>query len=394
MSKGYSIQQKGGRWYVVFAFQGKQIWRTTHMADEAAADRVAPAIREAYIAQAYRDMINPPAPVVAPAKFATIAEIVAAYRAANKRCNGDTEARAIARFLAIVREMTGCAKGDEGKQSSTILTRANAEAWQARRQGISSAEPDLSTRRRSNVTINSTFRQARDVFAARYRSSAGFRELTLPPDLEGWLSTPALPVPREGWKPWPLEAYARMRAAGDAIQDEELWIAHQLLRRLGLRTGELKAATREWVVPMVGGGWGLDVRDYAGGDAPHPFQIKGAQARVLPLPHDLAARLLDRTGYLVRGDRDYKLFRGKTQITMKLIDEVHADWLRQFCPPSVRKPNHELRKWVGALIYTTQGAEAARRFLGHSDAKTLEQHYADYLRLVEVDEQWKELEVV
>lgn len=387
--KGFSVQPKGDRWFVVFSFKGRQVWRTTHMSDKGAAERLAPGIRESYIAEHYRRMVNPePEPAPAP-NWATIGQIVDAYRATNKRCNGDTESRAIARFHGIIRAISGCARGKEGAQPSTLLTRANAERWQAMRQGL--ATPDLSTRRRENITINSTWRQARDLFAARYRASAPWAALQLPPDLEGWLSTPQLPVPRQGWKPWPLASYQAMRTAGDAIEDPNLWLAHQLLRRLGLRTGELKAATSDWIVPMVGDGWGLDVRDYPAGICPYPYQIKGAAARILPLPHDLAVILRQKQGWLIEGQREFDVFRGKVRIRMPLIDDVHAQWLRAFCPAGVQKPNHELRKWVGAVLFTTQGAAAASRFLGHSDSKVLEAHYSDYLRKLEVDEQWKEL---
>jgi hypothetical protein len=388
---GYSVQHKGGRWYVVFTHGGKQIWRTTHMADKAAASRVAPLIREAWIAEHYRQLIAPPVPKVPDPS--TIGDICAAYRAANKRCNGDVERRNLLRFRGMVREIVGCSAGLEDRQSSAILTRSSAERWQARRQGLDGDVPDLSTRRPGNRTINSAWAAISGVFSRTVRASAGWRALVLPPTLEEFLATPRLPVPREGWKPWPRDAYERMRLAGDRIADPEMRMAHLLLRSLGLRTGELKAATADWIVPMSGGRWGLAVQDYPG-QTPHPFQVKGSSARLLPLPAEVVAECLARReqgGYLIRGVREYRVFRGKVQMHMPLIDEEHVTWLRGFCPAGCRKPNHELRKWVGAIVYTRQGAEAARKFLGHSDTKTLVEHYSDYLGALDVETLWQEV---
>ena len=390
--RGYSVQQKGGRWYVVFMHQGKQVWKTTHMADKAAAERIAPVIRETYLVEAYQAIIRPP--VKLPPPVATIGQIVSAYRAASKRCNGDVAKRAVNALCGIVRIISGCGKGEEGKQSSAILTRDNAQQWQAIRQGLTQA--DLTTRRPGNRTINSVWGAAAGIFSRTVRESPGFRALVLPASLPEFLSTPLLPVPRAGWKPWPREAYERMRAAGDRIEDAELRLAHQLLRRLGLRTGELKGATGEWITPMPDGRWGLWIKDYPG-QVPHPFQIKGAEARLLPLPADLVPALLARReegGFLIRGERRYRVVEGKVQIEMPLVDEVHTQWLRQFCPAGVQKPNHDLRKWVGSIVYTAQGAEAARKFLGHADLQTTIRDYADYLNVIEVDSLWSEIAAV
>jgi integrase len=389
--RGYSVQQKGDRWYVVFVHKGKQVWRTTHMSDKAAAERVAPMIREAFLVEAYQEIIRPK--VQLPPPVATIGDLITAYGRASKRCNGIVEARTLSAFRSLVRAIAGCVKGEEGKQSCAILTRENAQRWQAMRQAL--PQPDLSTRRAGNITINSTWGASMGLFSRTVRESAGYRALILPATLPEFLSTPLLPVPRTGWKPWPREAYEAMRAAGDAIADPELRLAHQLLRRLGLRTGELKAASTEWIVPMPDGRWGLWVKDYPA-QAPHPFQIKGAEARLLPLPADLVPELLTRRqagGYLIRGDRHFRVVRGKVQIEMPLVDETHCQWLRKFCP-GVQKPNHDLRKWVGSIVYTSQGAEAARKFLGHADLQTTIRDYADYLNVIEVDSLWSEIAAV
>lgn len=59
----------------------------------------------------------------------------------------------------------------------------------------------------------------------------------------------------------------------------------------------------------------------------------------------------------------------------KVFDRLNV-WLRSK-GVTARKPLHELRKEIGALVATKHGIYAASRFLRHSDITTTARHYAD-----------------
>ena len=391
MSLKFFIRSRGNSLQVVFRHQGKQITRAIKADSIKSAERLAPLLIEAYVAEHYRGIINPlrPSASARPAKSATtIADLIDAYSKANKRCNGSVEASNRQAFLRVARGLTGLDNAGTGKKGLDIFTPRSVMAWQAAKQGLDAPVPDLNSRRDGNRTINSCLAAAACVL-----SPSSQYPFAIPQEMRDAFAVTPLPVPRQGWQPWPLENYKRMAEAGDELTGD-LWLCHQLLRRFGLRASEAKAAHASWIRPMSGDRIGLAIQDYPG-QIPHPFSIKGAQARVLPIPADLVRAIQYRAakgGYLLDGYRKYLVTRGKIEIDMPLVDSEHVAFLREYAPEGIQKPNHELRKWVGAIIYSSKGAEAARAFLGHSDLAVLLQHYSSYLASVDVDDLLRTIE--
>jgi integrase len=61
-----------------------------------------------------------------------------------------------------------------------------------------------------------------------------------------------------------------------------------------------------------------------------------------------------------------------------VFDKLNA-WLRKH-GVTARKPLHELRKELGALVTAEHGIYAASRVLRHADVSTTARHYSDHLR--------------
>lgn len=234
---------------------------------------------------------------------------------------------------------------------------------------------DPDTRREGNATINSMLNQAQAVFSGRAQN---FRLAGL--DVAGVASgfgavgkIAAAPV---GFVPIEKDVYDRMHAAacGLRVSDPQLWLVNQMLRRLGLRSGELMAARDSWLWEDVEGwrragrGWVLVVKDRP----EEGFYLKSGKAkeRFLPLDDDLAAVLVGRQGNLLGCITPGEAYA--------LVARRHNQWLRQFIPDR-QKGNHELRKHIGAIIYSSLGKEAAADYLGHATSVTTERFYAAWM---------------
>ena len=248
---------------------------------------------------------------------------------------------------------------------ATILTRDLAETWMKRKQG--GRVLDRRLRQQINISINSTYKHARDVFARKLMSEK-YAALKLP-DLTGFLTVPTLPIPQQYWTRIPRENYAAMVAAAAQLEhtDPDLWLCNLLIRRIGLRNSELAAAKSSWLVETdTPGIIAISIQDRP------DFQLKGVRPRTIPLSADLASILKKVDGHLLMPGAN------KTD-RLALIERRHNIWLRQFIPDRT-KGNHELRKHTGSLILTKQGLPAAQRYLGHSSQQTTERWYATYLQ--------------
>lgn len=235
---------------------------------------------------------------------------------------------------------------------------------------------NVDTRAPGNTTINSMVNQAKAVFSDRARAFR-LRGAEIPDLSTGFGALPRIAVPPTGFEPIPSDVYARMHEASIALQkeDPQLWLVNQMLRRLGLRGGELMSARDTWLWEDVQGwrregrGWVLVVKDRP----EEGFYTKSgaARARYLPLDDDLAAILVGRTGLLIGVET-----RGAAY---DLVMRRHNRWLRQFLPDR-QKANHELRKHIGAIIYSSLGKEAAADYLGHASADVTERYYSAWLQ--------------
>lgn len=237
---------------------------------------------------------------------------------------------------------------------------------------------DPDTRAAGNVTINSMLAQAGSIFCGKSRQYR-LEGLELPPGVEGFAQVARLAEESTAFVPIPPEAYAAMEAGshGLAGADAEVWRVHVLVRRLGLRAGEVVAADRSWIERdlagfrhQVRGGALLVVRDRGqaeGDEGGFRVKAKTGKARYLPLDEEATGLFEGRTGGLVADTK-----AGAARAVRR-----HNAWLRQFIPDRV-KAGHELRKHVGALIFTRHGSAAAAEYLGNTPAM-VERTYSAYI---------------
>jgi len=369
------------RWSYRFTIDGKTRDLTTKETDlQLAEKRVREVIGE--ILTGYPPEVRPGAS----ASWATIADILICYQGGTNHASKTTlrtnanSLIQIARTLipseppsksgdiptpAQLRVAEQKAKAATLLLPATILTRDLAETWMKRKQG--GRVLDRRLRQQINISINSTYKHARDVFARKLMSEK-YAALKLP-DLTGFLTVPTLPIPQQYWTRIPRENYAAMVAAAAQLEhtDPDLWLCNLLIRRIGLRNSELAAAKSSWLVETdTPGIIALSIQDRP------DFQLKGVRPRTIPLSADLASILKKVDGHLLMPAAN------KTD-RLALIERRHNIWLRQFIPDRT-KGNHELRKHAGSLILTKQGLPAAQRYLGHSSQQTTERWYATYLQ--------------
>lgn len=247
--------------------------------------------------------------------------------------------------------------------------------WSRLRARLDSLPPlDPDTRRPGNTTINSMMNHAHCVLGQRAQT---FRlaGLELPPNVAEFCSIGKIAEEPAHFVPIPAEAYGAMHAASAqlALDDPEAYRVNQLIRKLGLRACEVMAARASWLETdehgfrhAQAGGRLMVVKDRPG----EGFWVKSgaAKARFLPVDAALVA-LFDGRGERLVAD---------TPHAAEQAIRRHNAWLRRFIPER-QKAGHELRKHVGALIYSRHGATAAAEYLGHASPEITMRHYAAYL---------------
>jgi len=268
--------------------------------------------------------------------------------------------------LNALRKIIAHTHPDTDSQISPILSRSLVESWMTAMQGGRTL--DRRTRRQVNISINSTYKHARDVFARKLMDEK-YAHLKLP-DLQSFLSVPLLPTPAAHWTRIPRTQLEAMMEAAETLRHTkpDLWRVNLLLRRLGLRNSELAAARRNWIIETETG-HALAVEDRP------DYQLKGVRPRTLPLSPDVAEAVLS----VEPPDAHLILPLGNKTDRLALIEREHNQWLRPFIPDRI-KGNHELRKHAGSMVLTNHGLAAAQRFLGHSSQLTTERWYATYLQ--------------
>jgi integrase len=341
-------------WTAQFVLQGETHKFSTKETNVATA--------ELRVREKIEEMVTGYAPLQRPghkATWATIGDILIAYKTGAihaKKATLRTNENALRQIVEAIHQSSV-------DQPVTVLTRTLVERWMMTKQGLSNL--DRRSRRQINLSINSTYKHAKDVFAKKLFSEK-YSLLRLP-DLSDFLSVPLLPTPSAQWTRIPREQYeAMLKAANELRQtNPDLWLVNLLLRRLGLRNSELAAAERNWIIETETG-YALSIEDRPN------FQLKGVRPRTLPLSQDLVDLLLPIKGHLILPNST------KTD-RLALIERTHNQWLRTYIPDRT-KGNHELRKQAGSMVLTKQNLAAAQRFLGHSSQATTEKWYATYLQ--------------
>ena len=294
------------------------------------------------------------------------------------------------------RRMNEALRGKVDALPASVICAATSEAYalacqRAHGAAVETADGwDLNRTRRNpprvNVVINSNMGQARVPLHGKYRVRS-VAALAVPWSVVDTFGGYRLPQPEKdvGEELPTSEAYRAMMegwevlrasaTAGD-VAAAELALCNELLRKLGLRSGELCMARASWLVE-VGGRWGLRVCDRPA----ELFSCKGDAAATLPLEADLAARLIARVNaakvagvenpflilpLLPGGEYDTRKQRnGEHPERAAVVRGAHNRWLKQFIGESPSgQGNHRLRKLCATGLYKSRRAAAEAEGLG------------------------------
>jgi integrase len=382
---------------------GKQILRTTHATDKAAAEKVESAAKRKVKTSGWQALLDALEPGKARRTLATLGDIEAAYMdEAVQLVRNAHQARAnvasLFRLVAYAMNLwTTAAAGQQGvkagrkihdierirKLSSGVLTGDLVRRYFAARQG---GELDLSHRKAENISINSTLGAARQLFSRRSKSYK-MRDLKLP-DLKGFQEEPPLPKADSEAQPLTGDQWEMMVEAAKQLADRELALVNQLLRVTGMRTAEITAMHASWLVPE-GTGWAIEIKDRSekwdvaadgagkGRLLVPEWSQKGVKNRKVPVPPDLVELLRSRPDYLIGPDLS-------TTARRQLVAKKHNFWLKGMIGGRGEKVqgNHRLRDTVCSALWSLYGPSAAQEAAGHVSPVTTSKHYAKHMSTV------------
>lgn len=244
-----------------------------------------------------------------------------------------------------------------------------------------------------NGTINSTLGNARvllskqnrvlDVAALKvdWAATEGFTRLRLPElgkDVGADIPT--------------TEQFEAMYQSWLTLGETDLALCNELLRLLGLRSGELVMARESWLHEGADGRVFLWVKNRA----EEGFSCKSTNQAKLPLTDDLAQRLKARCAaarvaglvnpfLILPGVPGADVLGEEQKDRRALVRELHNAWLKTFIG-EVRsgQGNHRLRKYCATALYAAElldhgshekAARAVMEYLRHSKEATALVHY-------------------
>lgn len=259
----------------------------------------------------------------------------------------------------------------------TILNRSLVTHYKT--ATVEAAEEEGRSTISARRSANSYLKQARSLFSKQIRGLAEDSGIKLP-NLTSFLEA-------EGFRKvkvrYILPNDKLIKKTFEHLSDPEkapprdIYIAVLLALFGGLRKKE---------VPLVGPDSLTKSNDKPGINIPDKTKNKlprfnALQARVFEF---LKSAFPEGSEFFIQGTMTYR--------TDDLFDEASA-WLRNL-GWKVNKPFHELRKLVGSMIATTQGMQAAQKFLDHESIRTTEEYYADITMSEEIAALWEEFEPV
>lgn len=274
-----------------------------------------------------------------------------------------------------------------------VFTERTAMEYARKMQGGEVINLDKSLPPLVNGTINSTLGNARvllskqnrvlDVAALKvdWAATEGFTRLRLPePGKDVGADIPT------------TEQFEKMFESWLTLGATDLALCNELLRLLGLRSGELVMARESWLHEGADGRVFLWVKNRAD----EGFSCKSTNQAKLPLTDELAERLKARCAaareggmvnpFLILPSLPGADVLGEEQKDRRaLVRELHNAWLKTFIG-EVRsgQGNHRLRKYCATALYAAElidhgshekAARAVMEYLRHSKEATALIHY-------------------
>lgn len=319
-----------------------------------------------------------------PSSIASVGEWITAARKVSEandatfNCYGCSLRKIVGDILAVKRSSKrfGPKKGGAAEYrakidgaSLEVLTPEAVQKW--RLKYVKDAKNPAQERSRMN-SCNSTIRQARSLFAEKV--SSFIPELRLPD-----------PVPFDKVKFYPrqnaqyfsrIDARSLIQTAREELaeSDPSAFLAMLLALSAGLRKGEIDSL--QWhQVDFVRQVVRVESTDFA--------SLKTESSRnEVPIDENVVAILrgfhaMKKGSFILEGEAPQGGIKkwGQHYRAAAVFDRL-TTWLRKH-GVSAKKPLHELRKELGALVTAEYGIYAASRVLRHSDVSTTARHYSD-----------------
>lgn len=256
---------------------------------------------------------------------------------------------------------------DEGRIGALAL--GDVLGHEAVRRYYAATVPDgrLTERRLEHVTVNSTLRQAREMFSKAARERIWEGRIDLPAGWERWKEFPLAAEPESEPEPLSGEQFAALVQAGEALRETEpdLWLLCRIARQTGLRCGSLREVRGDWV-RQVHGRWWLGVRRNEDGAG-----LKSGVA-------SYSVPLLAETAEMIAAHGPRLVFGEDAEGRAKLVNERHTAFMRAVVgdPRRGSQKAHRLRDTLAGALFGKLGLDAARLALGHASVKTTLDYYA------------------
>lgn len=307
-------------------------------------------------------------------RVATIGEIFARYLAAGAVLDAAPKTR---RYnINALRSIIDETKSNEeiDALSSVILTRDLVLACQNR---MTAGITDHLLANSARISANSRVRMARSLFAKKVIASSIYQDLRLP-YLSGFKGAKLLKVARQRYHKPDSNLITATWESSKALKknDPSAYIAFLLAATAGLRKGEISLMRWNWIredtrpEPLTAAAvksFVLSVRTTS------DFTAKGKDEREIELDPRVVAELEELRQTV--GPDAYVIPGHKTE-RASLVFKRLSTWMRGI-GWTTGKQAHELRKYFGAEVATSFGLYAAQKLLGHKQASTTNDYYAD-----------------
>lgn len=351
---------KSGNWRIRKRTKDVTLDKTLGTSDLSEARKWARAVAEEALGNAYRLVTG----------GHTLEEVAKAYLSFPKAVRPYVAAANVERLRVIVRKTYG-------KELSEVTARSVTyriwEDYAALRHG---GRMDLSTPRRENIGITAAIRSAASLFAKKL--DCRYEEAGIRLDWANLRRIPSLPILKTRRAPLPEGTLTAILASWRDLKETDiaLYTTIGLALHAGLRSSEIQAANRSWVV-TDGDNTRVVVKDrpeenfFSKGGTKEDAWLAG-----IVLDQDFAQFLKTIEGKLVDiGNQSADWFFGH---------KANA-WVRQFIPKELDgKGLHRLRglyadaiklKFEAQLLANRAGIDAARLALNHNTSAVTLQHY-------------------
>ncbi len=298
----------------------------------------------------------------------------AALRRLETQMKPETVKGYISSFMNIMKTATG--KHDIGYLSTGQINGCIVERYKRYKLESLPDEATARQRKRMSVTVRSTLRHARALFAPWVMREYKKAGLALP-DMSSFLeeSRPAKRRVKDTYRKPDQDLLDRTLTAAAALRrsDPDLYTVWVLAYECGLRAKEMVWAEPNWLQLRIESGQSCYYFEIYESDVEF---IKSKAGRSFPVSPEVYAYLKSRmntSGFMLSGNT--------RSARESLVKRRFSAWMRGigWTQDQYSKAAHELRRLFGCRVAQRFGALVAQKRLGHSSYQTTEEFYVDYI---------------